>query len=295
MPNRERGQAVLLVVIVMAVVVTVVLSVVARSVVDVRTSSKEEESLRAFSAAEAGVERLLVGTATTLSENLNNSSFSATVTNFSLGTLFFNHPKELLSGDSSGIWLVSHDVNGDLSCSGGLPCFSGDEMKICWGRSGNSQVPALAIALYYDLNGDGNFNDLRIRPYPVDPDATRRASNRFNATDPGSCTIDGITYPYQKTINLSSIGIPIGANGRTLPNGLQIIKVVSLYNTSETNPFGIDVTLSDGGVLPSQGRKIESIGQSGESQRKVEVFSLYSDWPSFFDWSIFTKGAFIKS
>jgi Tfp pilus assembly protein PilX len=63
--NNQNGQALLIVLLGMAVVLTLVLSIVSRSVTDVSITKRDEESLRAFSAAEAGVEQaLLVGTGT---------------------------------------------------------------------------------------------------------------------------------------------------------------------------------------------------------------------------------------
>ena len=60
LPMRESGQALLIVVLSLAVVLTVVLSILARSVTDIKLSTGSEESLRAFSAAEAGIERALI-------------------------------------------------------------------------------------------------------------------------------------------------------------------------------------------------------------------------------------------
>ena len=57
---REKGQALILVLLSLAVVLTVVLSVFSRSITDVSISSKENDAMRAFSAAEAGVEQVLV-------------------------------------------------------------------------------------------------------------------------------------------------------------------------------------------------------------------------------------------
>ena len=54
LPKIESGQALLLVLLGMAVVLTIVLSILSRSVTDIAVTSREEEALRAFSAAEAG-------------------------------------------------------------------------------------------------------------------------------------------------------------------------------------------------------------------------------------------------
>jgi len=62
------GQAVLLVVLTLAVVLTLVLSVISRTITDVKITTVEGDSLRAFSAAEAGIERHLATLHLTMSK-----------------------------------------------------------------------------------------------------------------------------------------------------------------------------------------------------------------------------------
>ena len=59
--QTARGQALVIILLVLAVASTVVLSLVSRTVTDVAITTKEKDSSRAFSAAEAGVEEALVG------------------------------------------------------------------------------------------------------------------------------------------------------------------------------------------------------------------------------------------
>ena len=54
--QNQSGQALLLVLLSMAVILTVVLSILSRSILDVAVTTGEEEALRAFSAAEAGMQ-----------------------------------------------------------------------------------------------------------------------------------------------------------------------------------------------------------------------------------------------
>ena len=59
MKKSELGQALIIILLVMAVGLTMGLAVVSRSVTDIRISQQEEESARAFSAAEAGIRQQL--------------------------------------------------------------------------------------------------------------------------------------------------------------------------------------------------------------------------------------------
>ena len=69
--RNQRGQALLIVVLVMAVALTIGLAVVSRSITDIKISRQEEESARVFSVAEAGIEEALKlgsGTSGTIGE-----------------------------------------------------------------------------------------------------------------------------------------------------------------------------------------------------------------------------------
>lgn len=57
--HRRSGQTALIVLLVMVVVLTIGLSLVSHSITEVSISKDDEESMRAFSAAEAGIERAL--------------------------------------------------------------------------------------------------------------------------------------------------------------------------------------------------------------------------------------------
>ena len=109
-PNS--GQALLIVLLGMAVVLTLVLSIVSRSVTDVSITTKDEESLRAFSAAEAGVEQLLIGGSG--SGEFPNSSYTAQVYDIGNSEYYF-FPNQLKSGDVVTLWFVEHDDQGNLT------------------------------------------------------------------------------------------------------------------------------------------------------------------------------------
>ena len=53
--RRSAGQAVIFALLLTAVVITVGLAVVSQSIVDVKTSTQSQETVKAFTAAEAGI------------------------------------------------------------------------------------------------------------------------------------------------------------------------------------------------------------------------------------------------
>ncbi len=57
--KQNSGQTLLIIVLIAAVILTVGLAVASYSITDIKISQQEEESARAFSAAEAGIEEAL--------------------------------------------------------------------------------------------------------------------------------------------------------------------------------------------------------------------------------------------
>ena len=286
---RRQGQALLLIVITLAVVMTVALSVAARSITDIKITTSEEDSFRAFSAAEAGIEKTLVtGSAESDTFSPNGASFSSTVSAIAAGLRVFNYPLELLSDDTATLWFVSHDANNDLVCNPpSEPCFTGNSLRVCWGSSAtiNEFTPAIQVAVYYDPTADGNYNDLKVAYAGYDPSATRRSSNFYLPNSGSNCSIGGKSYAFQRDINLVDLGI-----SNFSANGLVFAQIKMLYNELVAEPVGFSTNAD----LPGQGRQIESIGQAGESTRKVQVYSLYPGFPSVFDSALFSPVAITK-
>lgn len=297
---RQKGQALLLILLTMAVVLTVVLSILSRSITDIGVSTREEEALRAFSAAEAGVEEALVsgniGSIIANSEYGDNSSFSTSVNVANANAYEFGNPIGIFSGEAVTFWFVAHDDTGNLICSLDKPCFTGSQLKICWGKEGTENnvdtTPAIEASIYY-LNTPGNLSTSSIARFTADANESRRAQNGFSAQDTGTCKLTtGETYSFQKTMDLTTLGIPAGV--LQTQNGLQFIKIKLLYNTNETHTVGISTEFPGNGNLPSQGVKIVSSGISGTSNRKIDVFQGYGEIPSVFDSAIFSLGGISK-
>ncbi|MFH1970860.1 MAG: hypothetical protein ABIJ05_00545 [Patescibacteria group bacterium] len=288
------GQALLIVLLSMAVVLVVVLSILARSITDVSISSQDEDSLRAFSAAEAGIERgLIIGSAVT--DNIENAIYNVEVSSFAEGEKRFNYPNSLLSGESATVWFVAHDEEENSICSEEKPCFTGKYLAVCWGKEGtvtdSSLTPALELSVFY-TSIPGDYSTIKIARAALDPNSSRRGENNFSANDEGNCQISSANYQFIKIIDFDSLGIDPSVYQNQ--NGLQFMKVRSIYNTSESNLFGVSVDFPEDSVLPSQGILIDSSGSYGNANRKIEVFKNYKDVLDLFDFSVFTFGEITK-
>lgn len=280
--KRESGQALVLVLLSLSVVLTLILFILSRSVTDVATSVSQEESVRAFSAAEAGIERAIVTSGSYNDIGIGNASYTTTTTDFALNSTTLNFPSPISYGDTATVWFVSHDTNGNLKCSlPNYPCFYGTNpsIEVCWGNPGtNSNVPttpAVEFSVYYK-HTYGDATDVRIGRAAFDPNSGRRSTdNKFSAPDPGTCVIDGKTYAFGKTITFSDGIVPAGAGSYQNADGLQLAKIRMLYNDV---PQEVGVTVT-GGTLPSQGQAIDSTGNAGDSNRRIMVYQGWGESP----------------
>ena len=278
---NQKGQALLIVLLSMSVILTIVLSILSRSVTDIAVTTREEEALRAFSAAEAGVEQaLLEGGFQVLTGDFeeNSSSFRAEVSGFAEGTSEFAYPIEIASGDTATVWFVAHDDNGSLICDATHPCYTGTQMTVCWGNVGTPAdsvtTPALEVSVLYAAT-PGDYSTVRVARQTFDANTLRRASNSFS-------------YACGATVDFAGLGIPAVSFGTQ--NGLQVAKLRMIYNTGVSHLLGVDA----GNILPAQGAKIDSVGNAGESTRRVEVYKLFADLPPIFDSVLFTPSSISK-
>lgn len=291
--SSERGQALLIVLLAMAVILTVVLSITSRSVVDITTTTYQEDSLRAFSAAEAGVEEVLLKQSAAYGtlDSSANVTYNAQLTNPIAGRDYI-YPNLLSSGEIATFWFVKHDSSTyALTCSGG-GCTRANQIEICFGNTDNS---AVEVSVYYDTtfqsySAPNDYANLKVARLVRDTSNARTLANNFGFTA-ANCPFGGSTFNHSTgAINLNT-DLSIGC-GNNNPSCLVMAKVRILYNISP-QPVGIRVTGSLQ-ELPAQGFQIDSSGTSGESVRKLNVVRGYPEPASVFDSAIFSLNGITK-
>jgi type II secretory pathway pseudopilin PulG len=285
----QKGQALLIVLLIMAVVLTIALSLISRSVTDITITEKEEEAARAYSAAEAGVERALQSGTESISTLSTGDTFSAQISSLAKASREFLIPLLMSSGETTPVWFVSHDANSNLVCSSSNICFTGTTIKACWGEEGTSSstntTPALEMSILYTTTG-GDYSTAKVARAVFDPYVARPDSNSFTKGSDGSCTVDGKAMAFSKNIDLSTLGITL-RNAVDETKGPQIARLRLIYNNDRAHPVGLVIT-SNQGNFPQQGNKVESSGTAGQATRKVQVYQLYPDLPPVFDYGIFS-------
>lgn len=270
--RNSKGQILLIVVLTMIVALTVGLSIASRSITNLKISKQNEESQRAFQAAEAGVEKALKTGSTTGADSIsldNQSSFRTTTTSLE-GTNFLLNGGELVEQDAGiDVWLSEYPTYNNLlgtlpKPAATLTLYWGEGQTDCGVLNSDRTVSALEVLVL-----TGNKSSPTLKKYIYDPCSPARISNA-GAVTTGAFVVNGVTLKYSNTTQIS------------ITNGL-IMKIVPIYNSTKIAIFSSQ-------ALPPQGSIIESLGKSGDTVRKVQYFSSYPQIPlEIFPYSIISQ------
>jgi hypothetical protein len=279
----ERGQALLIVVLVMVIALTVGLSLASRSITNLRNSTDEANSQSAFAAAEAGVEQAVKLGNVTGSSVLSGVDFNdknkSQISNVDIETIsgdefLLNNGNPVFQDDGQDVWLSTHTEDPAQLFQTSWP----GTLYVYWGTSNDitgCSDPAMEVLLIF-----GTRTSPSMQKYVYDQCASRRNINHFSALPvnaSGSFPVNGangsITFNYKVPFP------PI----TPLTTGL-LARIIPLYKAGS---IGIK-----GANLPIQGKIITSIGTAGstgtETVRKISFFQGYESLPSEFFFSLFT-------
>lgn len=255
----ERGQALLIVVLVMVIALTVGLSVVARTVSNLRTTTEDDNSQRAFSAAEAGIEQSLNSNVAMSGNFSNNSTYTTTVSQLSGSDILMNNGGNILKDSSSDLWLSSYP-NYASPWSGNLTIYWGDSSDVCNASEFTNTMSALEMVLI-----SGSKATPSLTHYVWDPCQARSNVNHFSYIGPSSGSVSGKNFAYKTSIVVAS--------------GL-IARVVPLYAGTKVAVRACDISGNNCSNLPSQGTVITSVGTADTAQRKISGFKSYPSLPT---------------
>lgn len=267
MVEAQRGQVLLIVVLVMVTALTIGLSVTARTITNIKTSQEAENSEKAFSAAEAGIEESLTSGNNEVGTFTNNASYTTTVTNLSGVELPLNNGVPVLKDDAIDLWLSSYPSYAN-QWSGTFTLYWGQAGDVCSPSEASNTMAALEIIVM-----QGNRNAPNITRYAVDPCSQRSLSNNFEFVAPGGGVVSGKSYPYRRTITVNS--------------GL-FVRIIPLYAPVSIGVRGCDGSNTNCLALPSQGTVVEAVGTADNTQRKLISYQRYPKIPTeLFPYSFF--------
>lgn len=279
--RHQRGQILLIVVLTMIIALTVGLSIASRIVTELRLSRQNEESQRAFQAAEAGIEQTLrqeqsISSAVNFDEN--NASFTTTYTSEGGASILLNNGLEVDQTVGADVWLSDYSSDPELlfgNPMGGGAAVSvtiywrSPEQTSCLQGAGKSIAPAIEISV---LSGDKE--DPSLSRYVVEASGCSRIPGVAQGTS-GNYSIGESQTPFRNSFTIS------------ITDGL-IMKVIPIYNSGL-----IGVTaISNGNAIafPAQGSIVESVGAAGNTVRKVTYFRSFPQLPlEVFPYSILSQ------
>jgi hypothetical protein len=270
----KRGQALAVVLLVMAVGITVALGAVTRSVTEVNVSSVQEEAARALEAAEVGVEMLVArDTVNNISGNLADSSAGYSAVAVEIGERrSYKLPYDLSDGDMGTF------VMRDMLAVGPPEIFD-----ICWGYPGSDPVPAIEVVLYFK-DRSGPDSTMKVSRVVLDPGIRIDGAVTSGILQSQDC--DGTVFAYQYHFDSGTLGIFSRTDHTPL-----LVRVKMLYNGSNPQPVLLDGVNR---MLPNQGLVVTSVGTAGDAVQKISASASDPDYPPMFDNAIFSGGGLSK-
>lgn len=310
--KNQGGQVVIILLLVMVVSLAIGLSVVGRSLTEISTSTNSENSSRAFSAAEAGIEKVLY-------EDSKNS----------LTGISGVYPTGTVKLTNNAQTEISWDINmPPTGTPRGIaleyPPFGKESFAQFWladpcsnPRSNPPDCSNLPERFYTETNfdlyfGDPNY-DYASNPdnYPaVEVHVISLVSDAYvdkSYFSDSFCT-SGLCSRSQfpactrnpdaiKTNNNSTASskflckVNVSGYSNTASSYPVMVRVRMLF-TDITHPVALQLT---SGNLPYQAKIFNSKGMSGNVQRNMKVFQEDFVMPHIFDYAIFSLGALNKS
>ncbi len=269
--GSQRGQILLIVVLTMIVALTVGLSISSRIVTELKLSKQNEESQRAFQAAESGIQQTLerqsaVGTPNSPISFDNNSSFSTTYVTDSGNSIVMNNGLEVDQSSGGDVWLSDYSANpaqiykNPMGAGNAVPItmyWGKTTQSLCSASTSDTVAPAIEVVV---IKG------------PISAPTILR-----NVYESSGCTripnaIQGTTTGGPFTANRFRNSVDLTFNGSSVSNPL-IMKVIPIFNSSIV---GFQAT---GVSFPAQGSVVTSTGTSGDTVRKVVYYQSYPQLP----------------
>ncbi len=309
--RSESGQIVVIALLAMVVILAIALAIVGRSLLDISASTQTEQSSRAFSAAEAGLEAGLQNPDLSPSENFlsfgNNAEASLDI-NASIpeAGLPLEHPP--IGKDSfAQFWLANPAQDPP---SGG---YQEPRFRVYFGAviDSNGQPinyitdpedqPALELMVVYFDSATSTYKSTRYLydSYPVHGNATDTArspsSTNPSVTNGGfavcNTSANGIETNTAGHLSNFYCQAEVPADGSSLPSNLVMVRARILYSSLShaiaVGPDQKDIN-NPSYNIPKQATIAKSTGTVGNVQRSIEVFKQQSVMPQFLDYALFS-------
>ncbi|MBI4058554.1 hypothetical protein HY408_02180 [Candidatus Gottesmanbacteria bacterium] len=312
--NTQRGQAILIILLVVVVGLSLGLILAGRVTQDIQTTTTLTDSSKAFHAAEAGIEEALVGGA--LSGSLGGSTYTVNVSALTeqefkkMDRIIFPEKAVTLNpGDVFTIMLSPTDAAGNIIWETGNDSsidweggFHNYKLNICYDETPvNGFEPAIFTTFFYR---DTSTSPFKIKNSSVGFDLkdTRQVESGFLKESDTSDVCPN--YPGLNTPGVSPgrievcIGTGTCKTNKVFGPDLEkatiaygVLRIRALYAPTKIGFYVRDPKDTDSKKnLPPQGQRIESVGKAEGATRKIVLDQPFSDLLPVFDYAIYQYG-----
>lgn len=293
MMSKQNGQVVIIVLLVMVVILVVALSAIGRSITEISTATRTEESSRAFSAAEAGIEQALQVTDRTGSStvgNLTNNSQAEVTWNADLPISGMPLEHDPIGKESfAQFWLANPENLSAEYTQGSFQFFFGKPRDY---SADLENKPAVEVRVVLMTPSGGYYSNEYY--YDSSNGPGRAEGNGFNYAS--GCSASGIELTTDDSTRPSKfycqVNVPPSGSYKNAANDRPIMVRIRLLYTNDHHPLAVKPTGTD--ALPYQKSIFRSIGTSGSSQRAVKVSQQKFVLPPFLDFALFTASTVTK-
>lgn len=303
----QSGQAVLIILLSTLVALTIGLAVTQRSLTEVSNSTRVEQSSRAFSAAEAGIEQALK-LGTSVSDSLSNQAgFDVTaggeVPEISDNGVGLEYP---LIGKATfaHFWLRNPANLGD-----GATSYTHDKFLVYFGNAdqpeeNSDQLPAIEVNVI-TYNGSSYVSNR----YYYDSNSVRLNSNRFasascnnplNTANVYSLNNTNLEAPATSQPFYCKVDVPptncASLSGCTAYSGTPILARVRILYSDKDQRVALvpDAPPPSNNFLPPQSVLFDATGTAGDTKRRLRLFTMKNVVPLYLDYAIFSAGPITK-
>lgn len=310
--NKESGQVIVILLLVMLVVLSVVLAITQRSTTDLSSSTETEQSTRAYSAAEAGLEKALQRGGTSPSSapitsqtiNLPGNQSSATIRNSgylpvkgsgvaieyppigkeSVAQFWLTDPADATNNYNRNSFYIYFGNPVDAA----KPATSYDDTTTAKNIS-----PAIEVNVVKQIIAGTTTYESQRTYY--DSLSSRASSNNFvNITTPSSpitCSASPSVTTILKTSSQFYCRVLVNIVNCALPSCVpQLVRVRLLY-ANLNHKIAI---APNTGSFPPQVELYTSTGKAGQSQKTLQVYRVKEMLPPWLDFAIFSVNDIVK-
>lgn len=275
--KSQSGQVALVALLVLTIATTVGLSLISRTTTEISIATNTEDSTRAFSAAEAGIEASLVSGAAsnrTIDAALG-LEYNVTVASISGTANEYIFPRSTVNGETETVWLVNHDnQNGSVIET---PTYTSSYIDVCW--SDAPTQPAVLVTVLYKESSDNSY---QIAKGVFDPYQARQTNDAFTYPTAVSGGCGSAATKYRQRVTFADLVATINPAVDTLI----ALRIRPLFSPAL-------LSVKPAMALPYQGRIVQSIGKTASGvTRKVVVYQQYRSAGTIFDSAVYSEGQF---